>query len=167
MAAMLRFNRVRKKRKPETRGNPNMRPGVSGNPGGTRVAECDKKPKPKRRSKRGNPAWVEGMPRPSGGRPKGARNKYRITDLVNAIHKIEDERAGIRAIDVDDSDLLEHFVRRAFVSDQTLNNLFKKILPDLKAMEVSTDPEKPFQLIINLDAPTAPFEADEENAEEE
>lgn len=58
-----------------------------------------------------------------GGRRKGCHNKYKLSDLVNAISKIEKEKK---------TNFLEHIVERAFRSDKVVVSLLKKLLPDLR-----------------------------------
>ncbi len=156
MAAQLRLHSSKKPKK--QMGNPNWgrsganSRGVSGNPSGSMV-KLERNKKPKRKKKSGNPAWVKGMETPCHGGGKNQNNsKYGLQDIIKAIHEVEAERG---------EDLLIHFVNRAFANDTALNNLFKKILPDLKSMEMSTDPEKPFQLIINTGAPLPPLETED------
>lgn len=163
MAAQLRLHHHKKMaadaKKPKKRmGNPhwgqsgaNSR-GVSGNPSGN-SKKLEKNRKPKKKKKRGNPNWHKGMTSPSPGAKDIDKNKYTLQDVIKAIQEVESER---------EEDLLIHFVKRAFENDTAMNNLFKKILPDLKSMEVSTDPEKPFQLIINTGSPIPPLETEDE-----
>lgn len=122
-------------------GHPRMVRGVSGNPAGVRkkpgTSYKDKHPYVKTGKPRGNPNMKKGGPRVAG-RKKGTTNKYKITDLIMAIKAIEE---------ADGVDLLEHFIRRALKSDPSLNNLMKKLLPDLKSVAAEVT-EKPFSLIV-------------------
>jgi len=72
--------------------------------------------------------FQKGHPKtPGSGRPKGSKNKLSINELKEAIAKVENKKGKI---------LLQHYVERAFENDRVLMNIIKKLLPDLKSIEV-------------------------------
>lgn len=131
-------------------GNPNFTRGKSGNPKG--VAN-DPNENMRTRRKRlykptgrkvGNPNMKKGAPRLAGsGKKKGFTRKYKLEDLVQAIHEVEEEQ---------DVEILKHFIQRALKSDPSMNNLMKKLLPDLKSVEAKGDVDAPFKLIIEMES---------------
>lgn len=62
------------------------------------------------------------------GNPAGRPKKPRIEKLEEAIKEVEKDQG---------KDLFKHFVERAFVSDQVLAVLFKKIQPDLRQTDTN------------------------------
>jgi len=82
--------------------------------------------------KRGNPNWKKGV----SGNPKGKKTSP-TQALERAIKTVEKNRR---------QKLLEHFVKRAFISDAVLVALLKKVFPDLKHVEGRTD--SPTRIIL-------------------
>lgn len=85
-----------------------------------------------------------GMPQPpqlvgNGAKP-GSTKKYKLQDLVDAIHEVEEEM---------EETLLHFFVKRAYKDKTVLVNLMKKLLPDLKHVEAEIDLTEQFQLIVD------------------
>lgn len=129
-------------------GNPRFKRGAPSQGGARTVPGENAAQRRKRRyvptgRKPGNPNVKKGMERTPGcGRKKGTTNKYRITDLVKAIQEVEEE---------ENITLLKHFIKRALKSDPSMNNLMKKLLPDLKAVEAKVEQEAPFRLIVEME----------------
>ena len=73
-----------------------------------------------------NPNWKKGV----SGNPNGRPKKPEIEQLRTAL-----QRAKVK----DNFDLLEHFIKRAKVSDQVLIALAKKVLPDMKQADVNVN----------------------------
>lgn len=81
------------------------------------------------------------------GKKKGFTHKYKLQDLIVAIKAVEEELEI--SPDATDSELMIHFVKRAFKSDPVLKDLMKKLLPDLKHVDAEIDVTEQFQLIID------------------
>jgi hypothetical protein len=69
-------------------------------------------------------AWKKGQ----SGNPKGRQKKPEIEKLREALAKVEKEQ---------DKTFLEHFVAKAFEEKEYAIALAKKILPDLRTLDVS------------------------------
>lgn len=57
------------------------------------------------------------------GRPKGSKNTFTAESFIQAMSKVEKENRV---------DILEHFIRRALVSDKVLVVLINKLLPNIE-----------------------------------
>jgi len=80
---------------------------------------------------RGNPKWKKGTSANPKGRPKGAKNKYGLTDLHKAMDKAAKNHDG--------QTLLENFCERAYSDSQCAIAILKKLLPDLKQIEATVE----------------------------
>lgn len=83
----------------------------------------------------------------SPGRPKGTRNRINMKELLDAIADVEAEQHNPKR-----KNLLRFLVHRAYESDDVLKALFKKLLPDLKAIESisQVDPEEELEQAVEV-----------------
>jgi len=75
---------------------------------------------------RTNTSWKPG----ESGNPRGRPKKSISEMLEKAIKKVQKDK---------DCTLLEHFVRRAYEDDRVLIAVMKKIIPDLKVLDVKEE----------------------------
>lgn len=75
-------------------------------------------------------AWKPGESGNPDGRPKGARNRVTQDEFIAALRKVERRRR---------INLLERYFERALKSDTVLVSVMKKIIPDLKALDMRLD----------------------------
>jgi len=76
--------------------------------------------------KTGNPNWKKGQSGNPNGRPKGTT---RTNLLMDAIAKVEKQKGKKK--------FLIHAVEQAYTDTRVLVAILKKIIPDLKAIEVT------------------------------
>lgn len=65
-----------------------------------------------------------------GGRPRGAKNLVTQQEFITALHNVQKKRK---------INLLERFFERALKSDTVLIAVMKKLIPDLKALDMRLD----------------------------
>jgi hypothetical protein len=77
-------------------------------------------------------------------RPKKKIRKQRFSmkALYRAIANVEREPDKVA--------IMEHFVRRAYDSDQVLKALMGKVLPDLKSIDANITQKSPYKLILDI-----------------
>jgi hypothetical protein len=92
-----------------------------------KVIKRSKKKKRKPIDRRDNGTFAPGTSGNPGGRKKGSKNRMSVARLYDAIEKIEADQ---------DINVMEEFVKKAMKSPRLMIALFKKILPDLKAVEM-------------------------------
>jgi hypothetical protein len=81
----------------------------------------------------GNPNWGNGR----SGNPNGRPGNPAIKELEDAIKKVQKRHSKT---------LMEHFVERAYKSDNVLTAITKKRVPDLSSVDMGFNPEKPLSL---------------------
>lgn len=77
------------------------------------------------RDKKGR--WKKGTAPNPKGRPKGSTNKIPWSDLQKALKEVEKEKGKT---------LIKHFIERAFDDDGVMVSAMKKMLPDLKSIDI-------------------------------
>ena len=77
-------------------------------------------------NKKGNPNWKKGVSANPNGRPKGTT---RTNLLMDAIAKVEKQKGKKK--------FLIHAVEQAYTDTKVLVAILKKIIPDLKAVEIT------------------------------
>ena len=73
------------------------------------------------------------------GNPNGRPKKAIVTDLENAIKKVEGKKR---------KSFLEHLVERAYESDQVLIAVSNKLIPNLKHVETDLDANLSGTLVV-------------------
>ena len=81
------------------------------------------------------------------------RKRFSMSALYAALNRVE--------CDADKVPIMEHFVRRAYDSDQVLKDLMGKILPDLKSIDAKISQKSPYKLILDVSQPVKRIEAGE------
>ena len=71
----------------------------------------------------GNPNWKPGVSGNPNGRPKGSRNVFSLTELKEAIAKVEKDKK---------KSFLEYAVERAYEEDKVLIALLSRLLPQVQ-----------------------------------
>jgi len=86
------------------------------------------------------------------GRPKGSNKRYSIDELRNAIKKVEKVKG---------TTLLLHYIEKAFSDEKVLVSVMRKLLPDLRHVNVEGLPEPgawgimtPAEIAIAMDKKT-------------
>ena len=87
-------------------------------------------------TKRGNPNWGNGV----SGNPNGRPLRPEVAELRESIQRVKKAREEkILTGELEPGspvDILDHFVERAYTSDQVLIAVVKKLAPDLKQLDV-------------------------------
>lgn len=73
------------------------------------------------------------------GRPKGSLNKFSLKELKAAIREVEQEKQ---------KPFLKHFIERAYSEDRVLVNAIRKMIPDLKSMEIKGSADGDFNITV-------------------
>ena len=73
---------------------------------------------------------------------RNPRRRFSMKALYKALAIVER--------DVDKVPIMEHFVRRAYDSDQVLKALMGKVLPDLKSIDAQITQKSPYKLVLDI-----------------
>ena len=73
------------------------------------------------------------------GRPKGSTNKIPLKDFKEALSKVEKEKGKT---------LMKHFIERAFEEDAVMVSAIKKLLPDLKSIDIQGTVDGEHRIIL-------------------